>query len=345
MTENLGLHELPAAWQREVERILTAEAGVFLLVGGPDTGKTTFFKALARQASKHPGGRQTGLVDADSGQSTIGPPTSIGLSVVLGNGDKGSRSKAAGETTGGGARRSAGKLPREARASARIDGLYFIGDNSPRGHLLETVVGTRLMVDRAFALGCRRVVIDSSGMISHPLGEVLKYFKIDLIRPTQVVAFERERELDRILLPLSARRGLTVRRLGVPKEVSTVSREARTDLRMASYRHYFAGARTVSVPVSVSTYPASIVWESVEWRNLLVGLQDPAWDTLAIATLLSVNEKSIKLLAPLPSGVVVKGMVVGNLRVTPDGHEVGRLKPWELSGGPASGAVVSRGLH
>jgi polynucleotide 5'-kinase involved in rRNA processing len=52
--------------------------GTLLLLGAADTGKTTLMSALAeRLAQRQP----VALVDADTGQSHIGPPTTVGWTV------------------------------------------------------------------------------------------------------------------------------------------------------------------------------------------------------------------------------------------------------------------------
>ena len=80
-----------------------------------------------------------GVVDADLGQSDIGPPTTVGL----------------------------GRLcpPVERLADAEVLGLYFVGSTSPQGHLLPTVLGTRMMTEKALRLGLDRVIVDTSGLV------------------------------------------------------------------------------------------------------------------------------------------------------------------------------------
>ena len=58
------------------ERLL-AKPGVVFLMGGIDTGKTTAGVELVRRAVAE--GLSCALVDADIAQSTVGPPTTVGL--------------------------------------------------------------------------------------------------------------------------------------------------------------------------------------------------------------------------------------------------------------------------
>jgi polynucleotide 5'-hydroxyl-kinase GRC3/NOL9 len=56
------------------------QARTILLLGATDTGKTTFLTWLANTLLVQQ--RRIAIVDADVGQSSLGPPTTIGLSVV-----------------------------------------------------------------------------------------------------------------------------------------------------------------------------------------------------------------------------------------------------------------------
>ena len=55
------------------------QTGICLILGGSDTGKTTLAAALTKLLAKH---QPVGIVDADIGQSHIGPPTTAGWAVV-----------------------------------------------------------------------------------------------------------------------------------------------------------------------------------------------------------------------------------------------------------------------
>ena len=92
--------------------------GVLLVVGATDTGKTTFARYVYRRLSAHH--ERLAFVDEDMGQATLGPPTT--MSMALGQGD------------------DAGFPP--AGPQYRV----FVGDISPTGHMLPTVVGARRLV-------------------------------------------------------------------------------------------------------------------------------------------------------------------------------------------------------
>ena len=88
-----------------------------MVIGESDTGKTTLVTAIANTLrARRPG---VAVIDADLGQSEIGPPTTIGLGRI---------------------RRRVGRL-----ADADVVALYIVGVTSPARHLLRVVVGTRRM--------------------------------------------------------------------------------------------------------------------------------------------------------------------------------------------------------
>lgn len=108
---------LPAEWQQAADHIVAqARPGLrVMVVGATDTGKSTFCRYLASCLIQ--AGAEVGLVDADVGQSTIGPPAAI----------------------------SGGLVARSIEALAQVEpaASVFVGSISPMGHLLPCVVGTK----------------------------------------------------------------------------------------------------------------------------------------------------------------------------------------------------------
>jgi len=154
----------------ELERAL-AEPGLVVLLGAVDTGKTTFALHAANTALAR--GLKVGVIDADVGQSEIGPPGTVGLA-----------------------------LPQSPAASAadwRPAALAFVGATSPPGRLLDVVVGTRRMVDEARHRGAELVIVDTSGLVHGAAALKLKLAKLELLQPTTILALRRGRELDPML--------------------------------------------------------------------------------------------------------------------------------------------------
>ena len=64
---------------------LARRRGVVMLLGAPDTGKTTFARRLVATALA--AGKTVAYVDADTDQKTCGPPTCTGMKMVRSQAD------------------------------------------------------------------------------------------------------------------------------------------------------------------------------------------------------------------------------------------------------------------
>jgi len=195
------------------------EARVVLVLGESDIGKTTLVTSLANAFLGE--GGSVAIVDADLGQSEIGPPTAVGLG------------------------RPRGPLAR--LADAEVAGLHFVGAVSPREHLAETVLGTRRMTARALTLGVDRVLVDTSGLVQGDIGRALKLAKIDLVAPDLILCLQRDGECEPILLPYAEDRPPTVVRLGPIPGARRRSVEERRQHRDRAMAGYLAAARPVTL--------------------------------------------------------------------------------------------------
>ena len=227
-------------WEAAATR--AADARVMLVIGETDAGKTSFTTFLARALLER--GVSVGVVDADLGQSDIGPPTTVGLGRV--------------------------RLPVERLEDAEVVGLYFVGSTSPQGHLLPTVAGTRAMVQRALGLGFDRVIVDTSGLVQGEPGRLLKQHKIDLVEPDLVLALQRSGECEHILRPYAAGARPAVLRLAPAGVGRRRSQEERRQHRERSLQAYLAGARPVSLDLSrvILRQPALYVGQPLPPRQV-----------------------------------------------------------------------------
>jgi len=280
------------------QTILERPRGPVFFLGGPDTGKTTLFKKTA--ALFLGAGHKVGLIDADVGQSTIGPPTTIGMKIAEGG------------------------LPDLFRAQE----LYFVGNTSPVGHLLESCAGSRLMVDGARGAGAEAIFFDSSGLIQPPYGQVLKYHKIELLRPQYVVALEKGDELAPIISWLSRCRDIELFRARPSAEVRPKSTAERTKRRQEQYRRYFQEASPKSFSIKeLCLYPPGFLSGKTDPAGLLVGLQDETWRTVAIGIIESINQDTVDIYAPYQPQVSVCSLLAGHIKVDRSGIETGRVSP------------------
>ena len=291
--------------QEAFDRILQSP-GVVMLLGDIDTGKTTFGIELARRATA--AGIPAAIVDADIVQSTIGPPTTVGLKLCAGT-----------ET-----------LSRETlRAS---DGLGFVGSLVPKGHLLPLVTTTAKLVDKAREAGCRLVVVDTTGLVSGIYGQTLKFFKMDLVRPDLIVAFERGGELEPVLGIAQRFTPAEVIELAIGDQVAVRTVDERIAFREEQFAAYFATGTSrwkVKPTVFMPTLPPDFDLALLD--GLVVGMEDGKGACVGIGVLEhDAGEDILRMVSPVSEGV--RGLRLGSVRIDVSGRARGPVDLRHLFG-------------
>jgi polynucleotide 5'-kinase involved in rRNA processing len=271
---------------------LAARPGRVFVVGGVDSGKTTFAQRLVRAGLE--AGNVGAIVDADLAQSTIGPPGTVGLKIVREQADLESDS---------------------------FDALAFVGAMSPRNHFLPLVTGTAKLVMRAIEIGARLIVVDTSGLIDGVAGQMLKLTKAELCRPHHVVALHHGGELEPIAGVLERFLSLDVISLDVHPEIGNRSVDDRVSYREARMGAFLGGPGgdqmnrwRVKPTVFMPSLPP--FFELEELDGLLVGVDNGQGDCLGLG-ILEYREDTLRLLTPVSEGI--RALRLGSVRVTPDG--------------------------
>ena len=153
--------DLPPGWEAAGAAVLAAD-GVVLVLGGPDCGKSTFCRYVLGRAQA--AGKPIAFIDGDLGQSHLGPPATLGLNFYPPH-----------------APDDSGLFP---------DALYFIGQTSPPGKMLELVVGLRRLAESARTRGCRRIIVNTSGFIGGPPALRLKLAKVETLEPRLILGLQ-----------------------------------------------------------------------------------------------------------------------------------------------------------
>lgn len=274
--------------EREIMKaILSSQARSIMIVGGADTGKTSLIEALADLLSRD---SRMGILDLDMGQSHIGPPTTLGWGVVS-KGFKGwERIKTA--------------------------GLYFTGATSPPGNLLPSLAGARLLLDRALQR-CDKVVIDTTGLISEPLGRVYKQYKIDLLSPDIVIGIERTDELGHILDAYRYQRRPKVFRVPVSQLAIQKTIIRRTDWRAQKYREYFEDVKELRIDSSSVGLRFTRDIEEYGLEGRLVSFRDNVQRDLALGYITDTGlvKGRISVRTPLKKGVAYTTVIIGRAKV------------------------------
>ena len=277
--------------QAVVERVAQSN-GVVLLIGGLDTGKTTMGRQLAAAGLRLE--RSVAYLDADLGQKAVGPPATVALRMI--------------------------RTPEDLRpdAMARPDAISFVGATSPQGQLLPLVVGSARLLERALDEGADLVIVDTGGLISGVYGQLLKYHKVELLRPDVVIGLQRGAELDPILGIIHRFFATDVVALPVHPEVRPTSVEERAQSRERALRSYFAEPiQRWRIKPTVFMPALPTMFDQSQLHQLLVGLSDGKGEYIGLGILEhSADDDLLRLLSPVAEAP--KALKLGSVRVEPD---------------------------
>jgi polynucleotide 5'-hydroxyl-kinase GRC3/NOL9 len=160
----------PEEWYT-VLKDLEKERGIAILLGATDTGKSTLAKYLIFNLCQR--GLKVALVDADIGQSFIGPPTTIGFSVF--------------------------KSDPDWEVVLSPPEIFFVGSTTPEGYLPTHLKGVKRMMDKAISSGAEVVLVDTTGFVLGEAGKELKRRKIDVLSPHFIIALQKSDEIEPLL--------------------------------------------------------------------------------------------------------------------------------------------------
>ena len=276
-----------------------------LLFGGLDTGKSTLSRVLLEAAIA--AGRPSAFLDADVGQKTVGPPATVTLKMVRGPQDL------------------------EPAAMAQEDGLWFVGSTSPEGHLLQVVTGVASLFRQAKEAGADLVVMDSSGLVSGVHAQILKYHKVEMLRPDLVVGLQRGEELLPLLGVIQRFFATEVVPLGVHPGVVPTTVEQRAENRERAMARYF-GQELHRFRVKPTVFMPALppLFDLAQLDHLLVGLSDGAGGYLGLGYLEHVAEEGIlRLISPVAAGP--KALRLGSVRLE-EGYRAKRVDLRNLFG-------------
>ncbi|HEU4356344.1 MAG TPA: polynucleotide 5'-hydroxyl-kinase [Actinomycetota bacterium] len=276
-----------------------------LLFGGLDTGKSTLSRVLLEAAIG--AGRPSAFLDADVGQKTVGPPATVTLKMVRGPQDL------------------------EPAAMAQEDGLWFVGSTSPEGHLLQVVTGVASLFRQAKEAGADLVVMDSSGLVSGVHAQILKYHKVEMLRPDLVVGLQRGEELLPLLGVIQRFFATEVVPLGVHPGVVPTTVEQRAENRERAMARYF-GQELHRFRVKPTVFMPALppMFDLTQLDHLLVGLSDGAGGYLGLGYLEHLAEEGIlRLISPVAAGP--KALRLGSVRLE-EGYRAKRVDLRNLFG-------------
>jgi polynucleotide 5'-hydroxyl-kinase GRC3/NOL9 len=205
--------------------------------------------------------------------------------------------------------------------------MQFVGSITPEGVVLQQVVATAALVDRARE-EVDVVVVDTTGVISGVVGQTLKYHKMELCRPDVVVGLERGAELDPVVGMLRRFFTADVEVAPVDPNVRPPSPEDRSAKRRKAFADAFADPLQrwrVRPTVFAPTLPAGLDLKRLD--GVLVGLQDGTGWCLGLGVL-EYGEETLRVITNAGEGM--RGLRLGSLHVEPSTFEVQRLRLRDL---------------
>jgi polynucleotide 5'-hydroxyl-kinase GRC3/NOL9 len=288
--------EIPGDWMDLIEAV-HRKKGTVLILGASDTGKSTLAHFLVVKLCQR--GNVVALVDGDIGQSVLGVPTTIGLALF----DSG---------------------PKQLE-DIQLIASYFVGSISPRGHMLEMLVGIKKIADRASQLNPGIIVIDTTGFVSGETAWELKFQKVDLLKPAHLIGLQRRKEIEDFLRPHQFRPDMVIHRLKIHDKVSIKSPEQRRSNRSRKFAAYFQevilyeksldGIQVVS--------PFKVRYRGKGLKGVLIGLNDEANFNLGLGILenLDIHRGTISFVAPELDPASIRLIRIGSIEVDLFGND------------------------
>jgi polynucleotide 5'-kinase involved in rRNA processing len=269
-----------------------------MIIGGIDAGKTS--AAIAIMSAAVAAGRRAGFVDADVGNPSVGPPTCAGLRLI--------------------------RTRRDLETLENADGLHFVGGISPERLILQQVVATAALVDRARAES-DLVVIDTPGLVGGVAAESLKYHEMELCRPDRVVALQRGAELEPMVGMLRRFFGVEIQTFEAAEGLPS-SPDERAHRRAARLKEAFAPPLEVwRVKPTVFAPTLSSGVDLARLDRVLVGVHDEAGRCRGLGVL-EFEEGVLRVRTNCGEGM--QGLRLGSVRLDLDTFQTSQINLGEV---------------
>jgi polynucleotide 5'-kinase involved in rRNA processing len=300
--EELDGSTIPLSWREAGSALVELGEGIVVVIGGADTGKTTLCTFLSNYLLFE--NRQVAIVDADIGQTDLGPPTTMAAGEVKTNVTNLSQIK----------------------PSERL----FIGLTSP-GHVKGKVVRSIKRLVGYHAKPGKTVIVNTDGWVSGNEAALFKLQMLDELQPDITLGIG-----DSDISPILQTGNRTTLLVGSPDAIKERTRIDRRELRSLGYQKYLAGAslrtfRTNGVKLRHCMATGSLDLGGVS-RSRLENLKDTIVGFLDMDDLL----QEIGIVKDIvPSTRIVKiwsrisnapaKIEIGEVRLNNDGRELGYL--------------------
>ena len=287
----------PKEWH-DLMNVLKEEKGTSILLGATDTGKSTLANFLIFNLCQK--GLKVALVDADIGQSFLGPPATIGLSVF--------------------------KSDPDWQLVLTPPEIFFVGSITPEGNFPVHLKGVKRMVDKAASNGVDVILVDTTGFVLGEKGIELKRRKINLISPRFILALQKSDELEPILEHYKENALPRILRLPLSEQVRPRSMEERRIYRTDKFQEYFKHSVIHEFAIEELQIEGEVLDPNgetlpLDWalkiNGLLIGLKDSNDETLALGLIKNyvVEKKIMRVSTPLRDTERAKTIQLSSLKV------------------------------
>lgn len=262
------------------------QPGICLILGAADTGKTTLAEALAKRSASS---RPVAVIDADIGQSRIGPPATVGWALV--------------------------DNPEIRFSQLAVSGISFVGDVTPVGHLLQLTAAIAQCVRQASEVA-ELIIIDTPGLISGGAATALWWTVQRVLQPKSILAVQRSDELSDILSGLCSL-DLTLELIESPPEIPTKSPQSRRSYRQRKFNKYFREPRLYNLRLSDIAVQSGRPSNYSSFVHRLVALRDEKGTDMAIGVIADwQGDRDIVIVrAPRLDVSQVRCLVIGDLSI------------------------------
>jgi len=261
------------------------QKGICLILGASDTGKTTLTMALAKQLALH---QPVGIVDADIGQSHVGPPTTVGWAVA--------------------------DRPEADFSKLAVGGISFVGHVTPVGHLLQLTAAIVQCVQQVSQV-TDLIIIDTPGLVTGPAAAALWWAVQKILKPRLILAVQRQDELSGILSGLKSC-DLQLERIESPPQIAIKSLQERQSYRKSQFISYFHNAGLYNISLSDIAVQAGRKLRDESFINRLVALRNKEGIDMALGVITGWQQDGIMVVKAPPLDIdQIRCLVIGDVTI------------------------------
>jgi polynucleotide 5'-hydroxyl-kinase GRC3/NOL9 len=289
----VGESTVPVAWN-EAAHVLQRQRGVCVIVGEVDSGKSSLCTFLTNKSLEDTG--KVGVVDADVGQTDIGPPTTISSSVV--------------------------QAPIIGLQKAVIEISFFVGDTSP-SFVPDKVVTLATRLKKQMTRSADMVLVNTDGWLGEFNAMRHKQLLLAEIQPDLVIALSRS---DEVIDPLLDRVKFASLKLPTSSFARVRSKEERKKAREAGYRRFLQGSHKLGTSQETRVrmfdqLEQAVFPENRRFRGLVAGLLNHNEELLSIGRINHVeNGRAVVETKTIEKPTILE---IGNIALSSKYEEVG----------------------